>query len=63
MCGSGWCKWLVRTAFVIFAVGFVLVDPHGAAASVRITWDGVSGWMGDAADSIMTFVSALVEGG
>jgi hypothetical protein len=57
---GGWSKWLLRLTFIVFAVGFVLVDPHGAAESVRVTWDGVSSWLGDAADSLMTFVTALV---
>lgn len=48
--------------FVIFAVGFVLVDPAGAAESVKVTWAGVKGWTGDAAQSLMTFVTTLVGG-
>jgi hypothetical protein len=56
-----WSKWLLRAAFVVFAIGFVLVDPNGAAHSVRVTWDGVSRWLGDAAESLMTFVAALLE--
>lgn len=56
-----WSKWLLRAAFIVFAVGFVIVDPNGAAHSVRVTWEGVSSWLGDAADSFMTFVAALLE--
>jgi hypothetical protein len=55
-----WPKWLLRAAFVVFVVGFVLSDPTGAAESVRTTWDGVSNWLSDAADSLTTFVGALI---
>jgi hypothetical protein len=61
MC-SGWCKWVLRMAFVLFAVGFVYYAPEAAADTVRSTWDGVTEVGGEAAESFMTFVSELVEG-
>jgi len=56
-----WSRWLVRAAFIIFVIGFILADPNGAAQSVRVTWDGLSRWLGDAADSFMTFLGALLQ--
>jgi hypothetical protein len=52
----------MRVFFVVFAVGFILVDPTNAANSVKVTWAGVRDFAGDAAQSVMTFVSTLVEG-
>ena len=51
----------MRAAIIVFLIGFVLSDPNGAAESVRVTWDGLSRWLGDAADSFMTFLGALLK--
>ncbi len=51
----------MRAAFIVFVIGFILADPNGAAESVRVTWDGLSRWLGDAADAFMTFLGALLE--
>ncbi len=51
----------MRAAFIVFVIGFILADPNGAAESVRVTWDGLSRWLGDAVDSFMTFLGALLE--